>query len=168
MSHERGNECNMPHATWTWRRVQPCRGYYFPGGGRVIFSIALLLSTFCHCINGFKGALAIFLASDALRALRAVMCVSWTLRAVMPRDEDASFFVSVAWWGLGSEQDEHCARLYFFCVQVGDTLGLLLQNVFCLAFGYLIAFVYDWRMALVVTGALPFIIFGEAPPSVWP
>ncbi|KAJ9525056.1 hypothetical protein QJQ45_017385, partial [Haematococcus lacustris] len=44
---------------------------------------------------------------------------------------------------------------------VGDTLGLMLQNVLCLAFGYVIALVYDWRMALVVTGALPFMIIGS-------
>ncbi|GFH06183.1 uncharacterized protein HaLaN_00773, partial [Haematococcus lacustris] len=43
---------------------------------------------------------------------------------------------------------------------VGDTLGLILQNVLCLAFGYVIAMVYDWCMALVMTGAIPFMAVG--------
>lgn len=37
---------------------------------------------------------------------------------------------------------------------VGDAAGLLFQNLTCLFFGFLIAFVYDWRMALLVAGAL--------------
>ncbi|KAL6755759.1 MDR-like ABC transporter [Haematococcus lacustris] len=43
---------------------------------------------------------------------------------------------------------------------VGDTLGLILQNVLCLAFGYVIAMVHDWCMALVMTGAIPFMVVG--------
>jgi len=41
---------------------------------------------------------------------------------------------------------------------VGDALGIMAQNFFCLAFGYLVAFIYEWRMALVVTGLLPFLL----------
>lgn len=41
---------------------------------------------------------------------------------------------------------------------VGDVIGLMLQNVLCLAVGYLIAFIYNWRMALLVTGILPLLI----------
>jgi ATP-binding cassette subfamily B (MDR/TAP) protein 1 len=37
---------------------------------------------------------------------------------------------------------------------VGDVFGLLLQNLVMLACGFLIAYIYDWRMALVVTGAV--------------
>jgi len=46
------------------------------------------------------------------------------------------------------------------CVRgaVGDTMGLILQNLTTLACGYLIAFAYDWRMALLVTGVLPLLI----------
>lgn len=29
---------------------------------------------------------------------------------------------------------------------VGDAVALVFQNLACLAFGYAIAFVYDWRM----------------------
>jgi len=43
---------------------------------------------------------------------------------------------------------------------VGDTVGLLTQNFFSLLTGYIIAFVFNWRMALLVTGALPFMIVG--------
>lgn len=45
---------------------------------------------------------------------------------------------------------------------VGDVLGVMMQNVFCLASGYAIAFAYDWRMALVVTGTLPIMVAGSA------
>jgi ABC-type multidrug transport system fused ATPase/permease subunit len=41
---------------------------------------------------------------------------------------------------------------------VGDVVGLMLQNVLCLAAGYVIAFIYEWRMALLVTGILPLLI----------
>lgn len=44
---------------------------------------------------------------------------------------------------------------------VGDTIGLMLQNMLCLAFGYAISFAFDWRMSLLITGALPFIIVGS-------
>ena len=35
------------------------------------------------------------------------------------------------------------------------------QNLICLAYGFAIAFVFEWRMALVVLGALPFMISGS-------
>lgn len=41
---------------------------------------------------------------------------------------------------------------------VGDTLALVFQNVATLAFGWALAFVFAWRMALVVTAALPAIV----------
>jgi ABC-type multidrug transport system fused ATPase/permease subunit len=41
---------------------------------------------------------------------------------------------------------------------VGDVVGLMLQNILCLAAGYVIAFIYEWRMALLVTGILPLLI----------
>ena len=44
---------------------------------------------------------------------------------------------------------------------VGDVIAVLIQNLICLAFGFLIAFVYNWRMALVVLGALPFMVSGS-------
>lgn len=37
---------------------------------------------------------------------------------------------------------------------VGDVVGLMLQNLVTLATGYFIALFFDWRMALLVTGAL--------------
>ncbi len=43
---------------------------------------------------------------------------------------------------------------------VGDTIAVILQNVVCLAFGLAIAFAFNWRMALVVCGALPFMVSG--------
>ncbi|KAG1679148.1 hypothetical protein FOA52_000503 [Chlamydomonas sp. UWO 241] len=44
---------------------------------------------------------------------------------------------------------------------VADALALLMQNLFCLGFGFILAFVYNWRMALVVLAALPFMISGS-------
>lgn len=41
---------------------------------------------------------------------------------------------------------------------VGDAAGAIFQNLTCMLFGLLIAFAYDWRMALVVFGALPLIV----------
>jgi ATP-binding cassette subfamily B (MDR/TAP) protein 1 len=41
---------------------------------------------------------------------------------------------------------------------LGDMVALMLQNVFCLASGFIIAFIYNWRMALLVTGILPLLI----------
>lgn len=43
---------------------------------------------------------------------------------------------------------------------VADGLGVLLQNLACVAVGYGLAFAYDWRVALVVTGILPFVVLG--------
>jgi ATP-binding cassette subfamily B (MDR/TAP) protein 1 len=51
-----------------------------------------------------------------------------------------------------------CSDAAYVRGAVGDTIGLMLQNVLCLAFGYLIAFIFNWRMALVVTGILPLLI----------
>ena len=44
---------------------------------------------------------------------------------------------------------------------VADVIGLMLQNITTLAFGYLLALVYDWRMALLVTGILPLLVISE-------
>lgn len=44
---------------------------------------------------------------------------------------------------------------------MGDVIAIMIQNIICLAFGFLIAFVYNWRMALVVLGALPFMVSGS-------
>ena len=44
---------------------------------------------------------------------------------------------------------------------MGDVIAIMIQNIICLAFGLLIAFVYNWRMALVVMGALPFMVSGS-------
>ncbi|KXZ51733.1 hypothetical protein GPECTOR_11g18 [Gonium pectorale] len=41
---------------------------------------------------------------------------------------------------------------------VGDVFGVAFSNVSTLALGYLIAFAYDWRMALLITGVLPFVV----------
>ena len=40
----------------------------------------------------------------------------------------------------------------------GDVAGIVLQNLSTLAVGYGIAFAYDWRMALLITGILPLVI----------
>jgi ABC-type multidrug transport system fused ATPase/permease subunit len=40
---------------------------------------------------------------------------------------------------------------------VGDVLGLIALNLFNLAFGFLIAYAYNWRMALLVTALLPVV-----------
>ena len=44
---------------------------------------------------------------------------------------------------------------------MGDTMSLLAQNAICLAFGFLIAFVYNWRLALLVLGVLPIMVSGS-------
>eukprot|EP00198_Chlamydomonas_reinhardtii_P007814 XP_001697151.1 MDR-like ABC transporter [Chlamydomonas reinhardtii] len=41
---------------------------------------------------------------------------------------------------------------------VGDVAGVAFQNISTLVLGYLIAFAYDWRMALLITGVFPLII----------
>lgn len=35
---------------------------------------------------------------------------------------------------------------------VADTFGLLIQNLSMLVVGFVIGYIYDWRMALLVTG----------------
>ncbi|GIL45935.1 hypothetical protein Vafri_3054 [Volvox africanus] len=40
---------------------------------------------------------------------------------------------------------------------VGDVFGVAFQNLSTLALGYLVAFAFDWRMALLITGVFPFI-----------
>ncbi len=40
----------------------------------------------------------------------------------------------------------------------GDAVALTLQNFSCLAAGYVIALIYDWRMALLVTGSFPIFV----------
>lgn len=45
---------------------------------------------------------------------------------------------------------------------VGDAIGAICQNSTCMFFGLLIAFAYDWRMALVVTGALPLVVIAAS------
>jgi ABC-type multidrug transport system fused ATPase/permease subunit len=48
------------------------------------------------------------------------------------------------------------------CVRdaVADTVGVALQNISCLAVGYALAFVFGWRMALLVTAVLPLVVLG--------
>lgn len=41
---------------------------------------------------------------------------------------------------------------------IGDVLGSVAQNLFCLAIGYGIALAYSWRIALVVTALLPVMV----------
>jgi hypothetical protein len=43
---------------------------------------------------------------------------------------------------------------------VADILGLALQTLGALGFGYAIAIYCDWRMALLVTGLLPVLVSG--------
>ena len=40
-------------------------------------------------------------------------------------------------------------------------VGLLIQNLTTLAFGYFLALYFDWRMALVVTGILPLLVIAQ-------
>jgi len=44
---------------------------------------------------------------------------------------------------------------------VGDVIAVMIQNIICLAFGLTIAFVYNWRMALLVLGVLPLMVSGS-------
>lgn len=41
---------------------------------------------------------------------------------------------------------------------VGDLMGMVVTSVSCLIFGYTIGLVHDWRMTLVVTAELPFML----------
>uniref|UniRef100_A0A7S0R4U3 ATP-binding cassette transporter n=1 Tax=Chlamydomonas leiostraca TaxID=1034604 RepID=A0A7S0R4U3_9CHLO len=50
---------------------------------------------------------------------------------------------------------------------VGDSVGVALQNLATLAAGYLIAFIYDWRMALLITGCMPILITGAIAQMNW-
>ena len=43
---------------------------------------------------------------------------------------------------------------------VGDVLGMMAQYTAALALGVVLALVYDWRMALLITATLPFLVFG--------
>eukprot|EP00879_Flechtneria_rotunda_P003779 GHRR01004019.1.p1 GENE.GHRR01004019.1~~GHRR01004019.1.p1 ORF type:complete len:1293 (+),score=472.26 GHRR01004019.1:779-4657(+) len=43
---------------------------------------------------------------------------------------------------------------------VGDVFGVIIQNIAVMSAGYIIAFVYNWRMALLVTGAAPLVVVG--------
>ena len=40
-------------------------------------------------------------------------------------------------------------------------IAVMIQNIICLAFGLTIAFVYNWRMALLVLGVLPLMVSGS-------
>lgn len=51
--------------------------------------------------------------------------------------------------------DAACAR-----GAVADLLGLALQCLGALGFGYAIAIMCDWRVALLVTGLLPVLVSG--------
>ena len=44
---------------------------------------------------------------------------------------------------------------------VADVLGLVIQNVSTLVFGYTVAFINGWKMTLVVTAALPLLGFSS-------
>jgi hypothetical protein len=43
---------------------------------------------------------------------------------------------------------------------VADLLGLALQTLGALGFGYAVAFYCDWHVALLVTGLLPVLVSG--------
>eukprot|EP00775_Hariotina_reticulata_P008041 gene8041-8236_t len=43
---------------------------------------------------------------------------------------------------------------------VGDVFGIVMQNLATMSVGYVIAFIFDWRMALLVTGAAPLVALG--------
>jgi ATP-binding cassette subfamily B (MDR/TAP) protein 1 len=43
---------------------------------------------------------------------------------------------------------------------VGDIFGVVCQNLAVMAVGYVIAFIFNWRMALLVTGAAPLVAVG--------
>ena len=45
---------------------------------------------------------------------------------------------------------------------VGDPVGLLVQNLSCVCASYVIAFYSSWSMTLVVTAALPLLLFGQS------
>eukprot|EP00192_Tetraselmis_astigmatica_P000802 CAMPEP_0117691884 /NCGR_PEP_ID=MMETSP0804-20121206/25998_1 /TAXON_ID=1074897 /ORGANISM="Tetraselmis astigmatica, Strain CCMP880" /LENGTH=1263 /DNA_ID=CAMNT_0005505227 /DNA_START=142 /DNA_END=3933 /DNA_ORIENTATION=+ len=42
---------------------------------------------------------------------------------------------------------------------VGDTMGLMVQNLFTFGAGFTIAFINGWQMTLVILGAVPLIVF---------
>lgn len=41
---------------------------------------------------------------------------------------------------------------------VGDVFGATMQNLATVAIGYALAFYYDWRMALLITGVAPLMV----------
>mmetsp|Transcript_13373 Transcript_13373/g.23679 ORF Transcript_13373/g.23679 Transcript_13373/m.23679 type:complete len:1466 (-) Transcript_13373:839-5236(-) len=45
---------------------------------------------------------------------------------------------------------------------VADVVGLTIQNLATVVVGYILAFIYDYRMALLVTGILPFMVFAQS------
>ena len=53
----------------------------------------------------------------------------------------------------------------------GDQLGLLFQNLVTAVGGFVIAFVYGWRLALVVLSVVPLLAIGgvfQVPPRLLP
>lgn len=50
---------------------------------------------------------------------------------------------------------------------VADILGLALQTLGALGFGYGIAIYCDWRVALLVTGLLPLLVSGAVIQTRW-
>ena len=50
---------------------------------------------------------------------------------------------------------------------VADILGLVLQVLGALGFGYGIAIACDWRVALLVTGLLPLLVSGAVIQTRW-
>jgi ABC-type multidrug transport system fused ATPase/permease subunit len=44
---------------------------------------------------------------------------------------------------------------------VADTMGILVQNATTIIVAYIIAFVNDWRMTLVITAVIPLLIFAS-------
>lgn len=44
---------------------------------------------------------------------------------------------------------------------VADVMGIVVQNVATLVFGYVVAFTNGWKMTLVVTAALPLLAFSS-------
>lgn len=44
---------------------------------------------------------------------------------------------------------------------VADVLGIVVSNISTMVFGYIIAFTNGWKMTLVVTAALPLLVFSS-------
>ena len=52
-----------------------------------------------------------------------------------------------------------CSDIENIQAGIGDKVVLFLQNITTFLAGYVIAFTFSWKLALVVTSQLPFIAF---------